>query len=84
MYFSARLCSFLGMMLVMGVVGNSSFAQVIQTALGFSNNFMKNMSAGIEYVLIQQTSNQNAMRSGLFYRAHDNLQVVRLDPTAGF
>ena len=67
-----------------GVVGNTSIAHVSQWVLGLDNAVMDHLNAGLEYVLISQSSGQDAMRSGLFYRAHDKVQVIRLDLTAFF
>ena len=67
-----------------GVVGNNSFAQVTQLVLGIQDKLNDYISAGIEYVLEDQNSSQGAFRSGLFYRAHEEVQVIRIDVTVGF
>ena len=67
-----------------GVIGNNSFATVTQLVLGVRNNVCNYLWAGFEYVFEDQNSNQDAIRSGLFYRAHDTVQVIRLDATASF
>lgn len=67
-----------------GVVGNNSFVQVTQLVLGVIHHIRNPFWVGIEYVYIDQSSNQDANRSGLFFRNHDNLEVVRIDFTASF
>lgn len=67
-----------------GVVGNNAFAAVTQWVLGLQNHIYKPFWVGIEYVHEDQTSNLGAMRSGLFFRTHDRVQVLRLDVTANF
>ena len=47
--------------------------------------YFKHLTVLAEFVeSTPQTSSQGAIRSGLFYRAHDSVQVIRFDLTASF